>query len=559
MRTPRPRSASRARVVLLVAALTGLLAAPAASQQPAPSPGQLLKDLVLEGATVFTCDDVLWLLRLEIGGPLPEAPDRIAEWLEGHYKKAGYAAATAKGEYDEPTGRLTLRVDEGRIDEIEFKGLPARRLPQFREGLGVQPGDVYNARRVRERLDTLLAASGGALRVGRPGIDLVSRDGRRILVVPIEERGASVAFGVTSEGREDFFSPVDGFAPALSIDITRFDAERFRHTFVSAYASYKFGREDPGYSVGFEQQILENPALFVGAAVHDVTASDDMWRLSATEQSIVSLTFKNTFRDYYRRRGTQLFAGFRPHANHELLASMRWDRHESLDNATDFSFFRDDHPYRPNEPIESGKVRALVLAYSWDTRGMSEPRPGRAFTQHLLDDLYRATRRQAFGARLDWTTEIAGHGLGGDRDYDRHILNARGYLPLTPRQSVAGRALVGFSGGDLPVERRFALGGIGSVHGYAFKEARGGGMALFNAEYRLDLLGHWDEPSGGILRALLFFDAGQVQEPVGTSRTDWLHGIGVGLQTGPVRVEFGFRLDDIPESRQILVRLGPTF
>jgi hypothetical protein len=84
-------------------------------------------------------------------------------------------------------------------------------------------------------------------------------------------------------------------------------------------------------------------------------------------------------------------------------------------------------------------------------------------------------------------------------------------------------------------------------------------MALFNAEYRLDLLGHWDEPSGGILRALLFFDAGQVQEPVGTSRTDWLHGIGVGLQTGPGRVEFGFRLDDIPESRQILVRLGPTF
>ena len=33
----------------------------------------------------------------------------------------------------------------------------------------------------------------------------------------------------------------------------------------------------------------------------------------------------------------------------------------------------------------------------------------------------------------------------------------------------------------------FALGGIGSVHGYGFKEAAGTGMALLNAEYRLNL------------------------------------------------------------------------
>jgi outer membrane protein assembly factor BamA len=62
-----------------------------------------------------------------------------------------------------------------------------------------------------------------------------------------------------------------------------------------------------------------------------------------------------------------------------------------------------------------------------------------------------------------------------------------------------------------------------------------------------------------VLRGLLFFDAGRIYDPAPGSRTDWLHGVGVGLQTGPLRVEFGFRLDDIPESRQVLVRLGSTF
>jgi hypothetical protein len=40
---------------------------------------------------------------------------------------------------------------------------------------------------------------------------------------------------------------------------------------------------------------------------------------------------------------------------------------------------------------------------------------------------------------------------------------------------------------------------------------------------------------------------------------DWLNGIGGGFEIGLFRVEFGWRLDDIPKSLQVLVRFGPTF
>jgi hypothetical protein len=548
----------RTRLALLVVCLLGMHAGPARGQPPSDQP-PALSDVALEGVTVFSRDDVLWLLDLRPGTAMRQEPELIANELQGHYHKAGYAAATVEAALDASTGRLTLRVDEGRIDEVEVTGVRPGQAARFRERLDGHIGDVFNVRRVEESLAPLLDESRGALRLGPDGIELANRSGRRVLVVPIESRGGAVDFGISSEGREDFFSPVDGFAPALSIDITRFDSERFRHTFVGGYVSYKFAREDPGYSAGFEQQLLARPGFYIGASVHDLTASDDFWRLSTTEQSVVALSFKNTFRDYYRRRGTQVHAALRPHPEHEIVAAVRWDRHERLDNETDFSFFRDDHPYRPNAPIEDGRVRALVLGYSWDSRGQLDSRPVEAFSRHLLDDLFRSVKRAEFGARVDWTSEIAGHGLGGDREYDRHIVNARAQIPLTPRQSLAGRMIAGFSGGRLPVEREFAIGGIGSVHGYAFKEARGERMTLFNAEYRLDLLGGWNRPSGGVLRGLLFFDAGRIHEPAAGSRTDWLHGVGVGLQTGPVRVEFGFRLDDIPDSRQVLVRLGSTF
>ena len=86
----------------------------------------------------------------------------------------------------------------------------------------------------------------------------------------------------------------------------------------------------------------------------------------------------------------------------------------------------------------------------------------------------------------------------------------------------------------------------------------GEGMTLLNAEYRFDVT-PGNEADNPALRALVFFDAGRVRRPFDGTTAEWLRGIGLGLQTGPFRVEFGFRLNDIPGSRQILVRLGPTF
>jgi hypothetical protein len=556
-----------------VLAVLSLAATPAAGQsapqaQSAIQPAPVLGGLRVEGGTVLKRDDVLWLLRLREGAPLPGDAAAVAKALQDRYERDGYSEARVTGDFS--GGRLTLTVEEGRIDEIEIRGVREEDAARFRQDLGVEPGDIYNRRVIGRAAETLIAESRGALSIGEPRrgqphhgvstateITLERRGGRNVLVVPLRWN-LSRSDGTLGSGREDLYSPADGFAPAIGFSTTIFDHGNFNHTFLDGYLSYKFGRDDPGFSAGIERPVFRGPPrLFLGGEIHDVTASDDWWRVSTLEQALVSVGFKNSFRDYYRRRGAQVFTVVHAGRHNELSAMARWDRHEPLPNATSYSFFRDDALFRPALPVLDRHVNAIVLGYTFDTRPLTGAGERATYTRHLKDNLYGSRARQYPGLRVDWTSEIAGRAMKGDADFDRHIIHARGHLPLSRWTTLSLRGLFGFSNGTLPAERLFAVGGIGSVHGYSFKEASGTGMALINAEYRVDLEPGAGERARERANVFVFYDAGRVTgDP---AARDWLRGIGFGVGAGGVRLEIGFRANDIPRSRQILLRFSPTF
>ena len=61
------------------------------------------------------------------------------------------------------------------------------------------------------------------------------------------------------------------------------------------------------------------------------------------------------------------------------------------------------------------------------------------------------------------------------------------------------------------------------------------------------------------MAGLAFIDAGRVGRPLAGSTGEWLTGVGVGAEFGGARVEFGWRMDDIPRSLQVLFRLSRPF
>ncbi|HSL21699.1 MAG TPA: BamA/TamA family outer membrane protein [Vicinamibacterales bacterium] len=551
-----------------------LLASPARGQTPQVPPGRFT-ELVTNGVSVFSPTEVRWTLRLEAGAPLPETPENLAKQLQQRYEREGYAKARVSATYDEASGRLRLDADEGRIDAIAFEGVDQALAAELRDAFGVGSGDPYNTRQISRALRDLLRPARGALRLlydmrpepgtvfhdsselrsrgpGRP-FDLVDRDGRRTLVVHVRRARGDFDATLGTDSREDWYSPVDGLNLALGFGGAIFDQRRFNHTYLQGYVSYKFARDRAGYSFDVERAVLggpDAPRLLLSAGLHDTTSSDDFWRLSVTEQSLVSLAFKNSFRDYYEERGYQLGAAFQPNAWHELRASWRADRHEGLANESDYSLFRDDEIFRPNAGAADGRLRALVFGYTVDTRGVDEESGRATLRRHAGPSLFGSFGGTDPGARVEWSSEIARPAFGGDFDFTRHIANARAYVSLTPAQRLHGRLLLGTSSGTLPPQRLFALGGIGTVHGYSFKEAAGERLVLVNLEYQL----------GGDRgpRAIAFFDAGRVYRPVNSSG-DWLTGVGVGLAIGDLRLDLGWRAEDIPKSFQAIVRFGPTF
>jgi outer membrane protein assembly factor BamA len=560
---------------LLVLLSLGVSHTPAQEVPPQPLP--LLKEIHLDGATIFTREDIVWLLKLREGSPLPKPPAEVAKALQEAYERDGYAEAKVTSAFEE--GRLSLSVDEGRIDDIEILGVTAANAERILRRLGIKPGDIYNTRVIGRATARLASEAQGAIAVGHPRrnqpgsgrgesapdeVILERRGGRNVLIVPLRWRTANTD-SMFGSGREDLFSPVDALSPAVGFSATIFDHAQFNHTYINGYVSYKFGREDPGYSFGVERPLFTAPKLFLGLELHDMTATDDRWRLTNVEQTFVSLAFKNSFRDYYRRRGAQVFTVLRMGPNNELSAMARWDRHEPLANSTTYSFFRDDAAYRRNPAVFDEHVNALVLGYTFDTRPLSGAGRPATYERHLKDNLFGYGVRQRPGLRLEWTSEIAGHGLKGDAEFDRHILNARGHVAVTSHTLLSLRGLFGFSNGALPVERLFAIGGIGSVHGYSFKEATGTGMALLNAEYRVNLSSA--SRNRDAAHVFVFYDAGRIASPRPVPRgfilskpdPGWLRGVGAGAGAGGIRVEFGFRANDIPRSRQILVRFSPTF
>ena len=534
---------------LLPAVMLLALIATAAAAQEVPSPQPTVTEIVIKGATIFSSDDVHWLLHLRKEEALPAGPEEVAKRLERLYEREGYTAAKVTATFD--AGRLTLVIDEGSFTAIDVEGGSTglnERLRRSLEAAGVRPGEPFNEPAARRAVGRVLGPSAGGFSLS--DIGLVERAGSRLLRVEINRNEGDFGVGVDTAGREDLFSPVDGLSFPLGFRAVVYDRSGFNYTFIGGYATWKFGRDDAGFSLGMERPLLPNTRLFVGGEIHDVTASDDRWRLLDIEQTVAAAGFKNTFRDYYRRRGTQVHVGARPNAHNEFVASWRWDRHEPLPNETDFSLFRTDREYRANPLVADAELGALVLAYSFDSRSLDGDTVAERFGRHLVDDLFRAGVRARGGWRIDWTSEIAGHAMGGDYEFTRNIVNARGALRLGRHQSIAVRGIGGWSDGPLPIERLFAVGGVGSVRAHKFKENAGHDLALFNAEYALAV--------PGPLHLLLFYDAGRIWRPVrGTD--DWLTSVGIGVQVRGIRVEWGFRPDDIPKSAQVLVRVGRSF
>ncbi len=556
----------------------------AAPQPPTVQDTQIVQDIQITGAKELSVQAVLEELPASVDEPFTVTTDKIVDAVVHLYRDEGFTFARVTADFDAASGVLTIAIDEGMIDGVEFEGVDAKLAKTFADAFALRAGDVFNSGKARQALNALLRPTRGAVIAGRVAevssiftdsrqlgnsgrrtFDLVDIEGKRILRIGLREPAGRFKLNPELGGREDWFTSVDGIVPALDFGAAVFEHTRFNHTFIAGHLAVKGASRDVGYALGLERPFLVRPQLYLGAEVFDLTGTDDTWQITSSEAGLAAFGPRRSYRDYYRRRGGQISSALRPEAHTEILFALRSERQQPLVVESDFSLWNDDDPFRPNVVATAGWLNAVVLGASFNSLSFDRETLEATYRRHQLESLFGEwladPRRRDDDWRawsVDWTSELSFPGaLDSDFDFKRHILSGRVRAQVSDHQEVGARVIGGWSQGVLPPQRLFAIGGIGSVHGWPFKASVGDStIALMNFEYAVG----WR--SGP--RLVGFLDAGRTTNRVATSTStaivgEWLKGIGWGIALGSFRVDFGYKLAEESGPVQVLWRFARTF
>ena len=216
-----------------------------------------------------------------------------------------------------------------------------------------------------------------------------------------------------------------------------------------------------------------------------------------------------------------------------------------------------------------GEFARISAAYRYEVLDISNLSPnasellqqsqGKSTTSSVTPSIVRDSRDNVFnpseGSVNSFEIQLAG--LGGDNRYYRAVGNSTWYFALPAEMTgfVRGRFGFGDGFGDkvLPASERFFLGGVTTIRGFEFRDIGpkddagnplgGTSFAQFNLEIGRSL--------GSVLRVVAFVDVGNAYGSdndfdIGDLRRSAGLGIRIVTPIGPIRLDYGFKLDKKP-------------
>ena len=530
-----------------------LLLALALQEPPAPpapvdaassteAPAAVLREIVFEGATAYSRANLLEAIRLKTGEPLKPKAESVARVLATFYNLEGYRAARVFGRFDAATGVLTLTIDEGHIEGVLVEGLSGEASESARKALGLEVGQVLREADLSLALARLHEASEGTIRpVGDEPYTLQTTETGARVVFHLRAVSARVLFrgaGPRASGR---INRVDGISPGAFLELAITDSRSYNHWRFFSVGAYGFSAKNLRYGVGMLRGLGPAHRFSFGYNYHDWTDTDDVFRRYGLEEAPKGLVNTDLGVDFYRRFGHEAFAYAKIGAKGQAGLLYRSDDYRSLPVVTRDEPIAPDSKYY-NPPIPEGRMSSFVATVRWVSQGTLYQNPeseGRALFQPSFygTDWFRKPE----ALRVDATLEVSRPDLGSDFDFTRFIGRLRWHREVGFKNAVDGRFIGGLTGGDPPLQKLFAVGGLNTLRGYEFRRIQGERMALVNLEWAFypapgwpALIGFWD--GGGAWGGEATADG--LRTPAG-----WHDDLGAGVRWPPRTNKFFGRLD----------------
>jgi len=213
-----------------------------------------------------------------------------------------------------------------------------------------------------------------------------------------------------------------------------------------------------------------------------------------------------------------------------------------------WSLFGGSKRFRSNFSMFDGAVREAGIEQI-DSKEISTMDYSVKYEGNNLEELFASSFWDA-GAELEW----APGEWNDDFFFTKYQLSFVRHQRLSRESGLIINGYYGGSDRPLPLQRKFFLGGLGTLHGYEHKEYGGSEFWLGKIEYGIKF------PNSDMV-GWVFYNVGQIaEEPVSLGDSETHHSIGLGLSFGEdLKMLIGKRLDRADVSPNIYIRFQNLF
>ena len=304
---------------------------------------------------------------------------------------------------------------------------------------------------------------------------------------------------------------------------------------------YAFGSHYWQALGGFAVDLLDaHTPLRVGTEGHIITDTRDAWKMAVDENSFAALLAGQDNRDYFQRSGFSMYVRKFLTPRIGLGVEYRMDNYTNSKREIGWSLFGPSQPFAEVPAVREGNMSSLLVNLTVDYMAM------------------KSWDAPQFGleAQAEFGTQNGA--------FETYVVDAR--LKTTVVRDLAWLAVharLGSSTGNAPPQRRFTVGGNGTLPGFPFDAFEGNRMLLLQTDLLI-------APIKGVpLRIILSNDFATIANTAHSSGAlagflenveDILYspGIYMGTATGVFRIGYAFRTDVFADPR-LVIRVARPF
>jgi len=226
-----------------------------------------------------------------------------------------------------------------------------------------------------------------------------------------------------------------------------------------------------GHDARIDVQLGKPWGLVLGAHVFDVVQPTESWQLSDGEVGLSSALLHRDYRDYYARHGGEGFVRLQATDEADLTMTVSAETWDNVAARNPWSLLRGNEAWREN-PLEAvGAMHLLSVRARVDTREKQRSAWSGWYATFDWENGTGTLTSPAVPCAAE-TLALCIAGLTKPVNYTRGMVDLRRYNRISPHAFLNLRIVAGgwMSGDALPLQKRMALGGPGTLPGFGFRE-----------------------------------------------------------------------------------------